>query len=596
MAVFNENFEKKISESGELRKDFLNNTSLGELIDSTTRKDAPKVKNILTELGISDLTLGQINTDKKITQEFVNVLKNRTLDDGSDAFVKPLIQSFDEIFKEAGYIPPKGTNPVRNLIKEVLGESQAKELFDVSITRKNPLAYKTLEPYKALKKVATNLIKSDPNAGYHLLTIIQGGYRPSDFKSLRIENIDFETGEVVGLEIKDELIKAKRENRPPKLKAGYFPQDVLDTLKQAIGGRTEGLVFKNISTNSKIINKALKRENIQVSYSVEGVKKEGTLTIEDVRKMHESNLDAQGVKRGSVMRNALTLRGDKSVVGGYVATAGNIIDMEKAHLKAFSVQAITNGNSTIAQYLADVGIPEEAISSRTKKYKVTKKVFNKIPPYLQERIINENPDLRGVELADKSVSTTEFTVDPVQAEKYQELSSKKLDTQIMDETIAQAGKQDEFLAAQEKLQEGKKLQKAEKAKQILETAKTGTKEALKTASNFFKGKYGSRTLKSAALLTSGVVADKVMPILPAFSMPEAEEYLKEKLTPSVGEELAEPIAKVGKFAEFSPIAPTMIQDYEKAAGAIAKPVAQATSQYKESFLDRIRNQLSQLQN
>ena len=60
----------------------------------------------------------------------------------------------------------------------------------------------------------------------------------------------------------------------------------------------------------------------------------------------------------------------------------------------------------------------------------------------------------------------------------------------MDETIAQAGKQDEFLAAQEKLQEGKKLQKAEKAKQILETAKTGTKEALKTASNFFKGKYG----------------------------------------------------------------------------------------------------------
>ena len=125
MAVFNENFEKKISESGELRKDFLNNTSLGELIDSTTRKDAPKVKNILTELGISDLTLGQINTDKKITQEFVNVLKGRTLDDGSDAFVKPLIQSFGEIFKEAGYIPPKGTNPVRNLIKEVLGEFRA---------------------------------------------------------------------------------------------------------------------------------------------------------------------------------------------------------------------------------------------------------------------------------------------------------------------------------------------------------------------------------------------------------------------------------------------------------------------------------------
>ena len=209
MTVFNENFEKRISDSGKLRKDFLNSISLGELIENTTRKDATKVKNILTELKISNLTLGDINNNKKVLQQFANTLKNRTLADGSDAFVKPFIQSFGEIFKEAGYIPPKGTNPVRNLIKEVLGESQANQLFDVSITRKNPLAYETLDPYKALKKVATNLIKSNPDAGHHLLAMIQGGYRPSDFKSLRIENINFKTGEVVGLEIKDELDKAK---------------------------------------------------------------------------------------------------------------------------------------------------------------------------------------------------------------------------------------------------------------------------------------------------------------------------------------------------------------------------------------------------
>ena len=35
---------------------------------------------------------------------------------------------------------------------------------------------------------------------------------------------------------------------------------------------------------------------------------------------------------------------------------------------------------------------------------------------------------------------------------------------------------------------------------------------------------------------------------------------------------------------------------EQVGKAVSLPVAQATSQYKESFLDRIRNQLSQLQN
>ena len=473
---FNENFEEKILNSGELRKDFLNSRSLGELIDNTERKDAVKVKKILTELGISDLTLGQINTDSKATQQFVFALRDRAVAEGSDASVKPVIQSFKSIFEEAGYIPPQGTNPVRNLIKTVIPTAQAQQLFDVSVTRKNPLAYKTLDPYKAVKKVATNLIKSNPDAGYHLLMMIQGGYRPADFNSLRIENIDFVTGEVVGLAIKDKKIEATKAGTEPKLKAGYFPQDVLDVLKQAIGDRTEGLVFENPATNRKIIEKALKKENIQVTYSVEGVKKGGVLTAEDLRKMHETNLDAQGVKRGSPMRNTLTLRATPGVVEGYVAIGGNVIEMERAHVKAFSVQAITNGNTTIAQYLLDVGIPEESISSRTKKYNVTQDIFERIAPYLQQKIETEYPQLEGVRLSDKLVSSVENSVNIEQSANYQELAETKLKTQIMDETIVQAAKQDEFLKAQEKIRKGKQEQKVTNRKNALSNVMTKLKD------------------------------------------------------------------------------------------------------------------------
>lgn len=181
------------------------------------------------------------------------------------------------------------------------------------------------------------------------------------------------------------------------------------------------------------------------------------------------------------------------------------------------------------------------------------------------------------------------------------LSAVKKDTEAIKTAAAltpeEIQKAEDNIALKNKLAaQNKENQRIEKTKENLKKSYEGAKKGFKSLSDASKSKWGSNTLKTAMLFGAGAVAEKVMPILPAFSMPQAEEYLKEKLTPSVGEELAEPIAKVGKFAEFTPVAPTMIQDYEKAAGAIAKPVAQATSQYKESFIDRIRNQLSQLQN
>jgi hypothetical protein len=144
--------------------------------------------------------------------------------------------------------------------------------------------------------------------------------------------------------------------------------------------------------------------------------------------------------------------------------------------------------------------------------------------------------------------------------------------------------------------QNKENQRVEKVKETLEDAKKGTKEAVEKASDFFKGKYGSRTLKSLAVPIAGAVGmetlKQVGPIGAYFSGAEASEYIQEKT--GMPSQIATPLGYASEA--FSPVAPTDIKMAEQAAEAVALPVAQAASQYKESFLDRIRNQLSQLQN
>ena len=82
------------------------------------------------------------------------------------------------------------------------------------------------------------------------------------------------------------------------------------------------------------------------------------------------------------------------------------------------------------------------------------------------------------------------------------------------------------------------------------------------------------------------------PIGAYFSGAEASEYIQEKT--GMPSEIATPLGYASEA--FSPVAPTDIKMAEQVGKAVSLPVAQATSQYKESFLDRIRNQLSQLQN
>ena len=72
MAFFNENFEKLIADSGELRKDFLDKTPLINLVvNAKTLSNRQAVGKKLGQLGLSELTLGDINNNKEAKAKLV---------------------------------------------------------------------------------------------------------------------------------------------------------------------------------------------------------------------------------------------------------------------------------------------------------------------------------------------------------------------------------------------------------------------------------------------------------------------------------------------------------------------------------------------
>jgi len=455
MAFFNENFEKLIADSGELRKDFLDKTPLINLVvNANTFGSRQAVGKKLGELGLSELTLGDINNNKEAKAKFANAI----IDDGSENANK-ILSSFKKVFNEAGYVAQGNNNPVRLLVDSVVGEAKRVSTFPQSreATRKIPIPYKNTAPYEKIAKVASGLINSkdvkQKEAGYLTLMILMGGYRPSDLKNLKLEKIDFQTGFVSELLIKDAIRDATKGNQPAVYKAGIFTPDILDVVKQFVGDRTDGLVFKNLASTQKIANQALKNADIPVGYTVKGVEKGGEFSLEDLRKMSETHLSAMGIPEGSPERDFLTLRANPTTTRAYVATGG-MGSLELAHVKRISIHALLNGQNSVAQYLANIGIKN--LSNRTKKYNVPEETYRATPWFIQEQLDNKHPNLQ---YSKEFISTKINVVSDELAQKSQDVSLKELELQQANLDIELGKKSEEAAEGRLKAQNATKIAK-----------------------------------------------------------------------------------------------------------------------------------------
>ena len=449
---FKEDFIPRITAEGVSRGDALSATSLLDV--QSNRTDIPvaaieKRVKFLNDLGFGDITLGEIKEGGPKRDAFIKALVKHGKDTRSDE----LVGDFKKILGEVGLAGARGANPFRAMMKETVGEADyLKAGFSTVIDRKIPLAYPP-EVYTEVKKTVAGLLGSeDPArkaAGVRMLMMMQGGYRPSDFKGLRVENINFETGIVKGLDLKTDSKDNVEGKGKKSVPIAYMPSSQRDVIRHHIGSRTNGLVFESPEKLDKIINEELGKANIpEIEYYSEGT---GTYVKEkfsayDFRRLMETHLSAQGYNETSTVRRALTWRPQEGNVQKYQAVLNEAGRIEQANAASFQTWVLmSEGNAVLVpaaegqaetrvrthgQFLTEVGITE--ISPYTARYAVTGEAVNNLPPFMQERARELS---QGVVFANDNINPVSVDTDPGAARTYQETAKVQAETGLLQAEI-----------------------------------------------------------------------------------------------------------------------------------------------------------------
>jgi len=452
MAVtFTEQFEQALSGQKGVRSDKVANTSLDVLVNNTTgRKDNKIVLEILEKAGLSGVTIKQINTDPDVKEKFGRFFEAESGNNKATTAIK----SLQNLFQESGYQGEKGRNPVRSLITNVIGTAASAEKLSTETIRKVPSPY-PFDTYAKLKTVVTNMLSSPDKAtrlaGTQLAMHVIGGYRPSDFKSLKVENIDFKTGVVSDLEVKD--------RGRTTTKAGYFPKIIRDIILKEIDPNGQGLVFP--TNNEVVINDALKKANINTEYTTAGKKSKGTFTLEDTRKLNETHLTSLNYSEKDPLRLAATLRANKTTIGQYVASGAAGKKLEELFAKSSTPFVAFSGTTSHAQYLKDIGVEPSNI---TKRYKILNDIVEEFP---LDRVSDFQEKYAGLSFddGDKVISNTLSPVNDGNAKLYQAKTAADLQVGINEANI-EAG--NTAMAAEEGKLKQAEAKKIVKEKSLLE--------------------------------------------------------------------------------------------------------------------------------
>ena len=466
---FTPEFEQALSQQQGVRSDKIANTPLKNLIEGSTRKDKKAFISVLSKGDLLNNTLREINENPEIKEKFGRFFQQQGKDKKASSTANRVLGAFQPFFEEAGYIGPKGNNPARVLLAGVIGQKSIKELFPTDPVRKRPSPY-PFETYTKLKDVVTGLLSSkDKNtrlAGVQLGMHVLGGYRPSDFKNLKIENIDFKTGIVSDLLVKDKGGSTTKQ--------GYFPQIIRDILLKEVDPKGQGAVFPK--NNETVINDALKKSNITAEYTNEktGVKTTAPFTLEDTRKLNETHLTTLGYDEKDPLRLVATLRANKTTINQYTATGAAGRSIEELFVKTSTPYVAFSGTSNHAQYISDIGVTP---SNTVKRYKVLNKVVDRFPLDRVADFQEKYPTL-GFLGGDEVITSTLSEVNEGNSKLYQDNVTTKLQTEKdkLDVEFAKTAKAGE--QARIEIQDAKKIVKEENKQKAAQELKNKGANAL----------------------------------------------------------------------------------------------------------------------
>ena len=438
--TFEPQFETILSGKGRIRGESLKATPIGLIFSNTT--DRKNLAKLLTKAGLQDYTINDIfgKNTRKFVEDLVYTKKL------TKAQKKDLIGPFKPLLAEVGISAQGTTNPLRSHMTNVVGDSVMKaQGFDTDPLRLIPANYPT-EAYQALKNLAAKYNAAGrQEEKTFLLALMFGGYRPSDFKNIKFENIDFDTGLVQDVKLKTDTAGS--------INLAYMPEAQRDIIKSYMEstGRTTGLVFQNINGLVDNINEDLTKTNININYLVQSKKEleSRPMSIYDLRRIKESDYTAAGYDPNSYIRKLATWRPKKGNVEQYIAGVTVAGQIEDANAKAFAPYVLlTEGNLTEdgtknpAQFLEDVGVKT---TEYTQQYMTTKKSFKSLPPFKQKEVVKFFPNVAYPDEVDGMAISDPDQVKTLSPENAQ-LNQQKAGLQLQKE-IAQSGS--ELIAAKQ---------------------------------------------------------------------------------------------------------------------------------------------------
>lgn len=490
--VFEKEFETFLTNKGRVRGNSLKKVPIGQIFNNTTERKG--ITKLLTKLGLQDYTIEDIFGKKQ--REFVETLVNS--DKLTAGKKNDIIGPFKPLLAEVGISAQGTANPLRSLMTAVVGDGVMKAKgFDTTTKRAIPANY-PMGAYQAFK----NLASKYNSQGKHLeksflLMLMMGGYRPSDFKNISFENINFETGLV-----KDVNLKTTKAG---DVKLAYLPEaqrDILTSLMKKTGNKT-GLVFPNYKELTDTINEDLSKTNIRIEFLTEAKNdfEQRPLHLYDTRRIKESDLTAAGIDNENFVRKLYTWRPKKGNVEQYQAGLKVAGQIEDFNAKSFSPYVLlTEGNltgdgkKTIAQFLEDVGVET---TEYTKQYLTTKKSFKSLPPFQQKQVIKLFPNIAypnevdGMAIADPENFQE---VSKENAQLNQQKTSFKLQQEIAKEGSAALEQKAQFL---EDLKKYSGLDQAiadEKDRIAQETKTSKLKKAIEKGNEYLD--WATKNLKS----------------------------------------------------------------------------------------------------
>lgn len=496
---FTPEFEKILTEAEEPRGVVLGRQPLRSVIQNSNANNKKKFLEILDRVpDLGKLSLNDFMADDKTKASMAILTKAMSRDEISAGDFKTFRGPMKNLLEQIGITAQGTTNPFMAQMKKVVAPAELKKLDAVESgeNRLIPTRF-SKETYAAVKDVGAKLKAKDTNVHLQYVLHLLGGYRPSDFKNLKLENINFTTGLVSNLDFKTDI--------GTEIKLAYFPQPQLDAIKSYLlnegyqfdeeRGKVigKGKLFKNHEANSKVINDELKKTGIKNDYYQE--KSKGIITkdfsVYDFRRLKETHLTNKGILPDDPIRKTLTWRAASGVVEKY--TAGTDIGgaLEDANAKSNATFILlgkqTGGDLTLAQYMSELGVDSKNIGGYTKRLKVLQSDLIKLPPdKLNFAEKNLGPMINTLPKEELSLSMEATEINENAVSNYRQLAEAKVKTETLTEEVKQDDltiKKAQNIPAVQQAQADLAAAKTEKKASDLEELKNKGKNALDWITN-----------------------------------------------------------------------------------------------------------------